>query len=164
MLRLSGNDFALRPISDEDTELLFRIYTSTRTQELLLVQALTEEQKEVFLQQQFRAQHTSYQNNYRGADFYVVEKNKNPIGRLYIHEQFEDGTVRIIDMTILPEWRNKGIGEKLLSDVIKLAQEMDKEVTLRVESLNPAVHLYKRLGFEIVKEVHGLYYLMKWSG
>ncbi len=164
MLKLSDNDLTLRPISYADNALLLHIYASTRVQDTELMQHLGTSHKEVFLQQQFNAQHVYYQNNYKGGNFYVIVKNANPVGRLYLHEQYGDGSVRIIDITILPEWRNKGIGEGLLRDVMKLAQQIGKPVTFHVEKLNRAIYLYKRLGFEIVSEVNSVYYLMKWAG
>jgi len=37
-----------------------------------------------------------------------------------------------------------------------------KPVTIHVESFNPALSLYRRLGFEHV-DTNGVYYLMRWT-
>ena len=47
---------SLRPIAPDDEELLFRVYASTRAEELAAV-AWTDEQKAAFLRMQFAAQH-----------------------------------------------------------------------------------------------------------
>jgi hypothetical protein len=45
----------LRRVDDQDVEFLFRVYASTRTEELAPV-PWTDEQKQAFLRQQFDAQ------------------------------------------------------------------------------------------------------------
>ena len=40
---------------------------------------------------------------------------------------------------------------------------MDKTVTIHVESSNPALQLYQRLGFQKIGEFNSFYYLMEWK-
>ncbi len=61
----------------------------------------------MFIEQQFFAQHEYYQKNYIGAKFYIIEKENTTIGRLYIDFFFENKGIRIIDITLLPDWRKK---------------------------------------------------------
>lgn len=55
-----------------------------------------------------------------------------------------------LGMGILPEYRGKGIGSKLLEKVIEKAQEFGLEkIELHVYTTNePAIALYKKFGFE----------------
>jgi ribosomal protein S18 acetylase RimI-like enzyme len=119
-------------------------------------------QKENFLRMQFKAQHTYYLHHYTDAFFSIILKNKNPIGRLYLHEQYEDNSIRIVDVTVLPEWRNKGTGRNVLLQLLDYAGEKKRVVTLHVEASNPAIHLYNRLGFKVI-HTNNLHYLMEWN-
>lgn len=56
-----------------------------------------------------------------------------------------------ISIAVVPEYRAKGIGTQLLERAIALAQEQFPAVSLSVSIDNPAVKLYRRMGFV---EVH----------
>ncbi|PXY44927.1 GNAT family N-acetyltransferase [Flavobacterium hydrophilum] len=153
----------LREIQNNDLPVLCKIYGSTRTEELDQGTNWNQEQKQFFIEQQFFAQHEYYQNNYTGAKFYIIEKENIVIGRLYIDFFFEKKGFRIIDITLLPEWRKKNIGSLILNEIIKKASEENMKVSIHVESFNPAMNLYKRLGFIKISETNGVYHLMEWS-
>lgn len=106
---------------------------------------------------------TYYQDNYKEAKFYIIEKENATIGRLYIDFFFEQKSIQIIDITLLPEWRKKNIGSSILNEIIKKADENNLNVSIHVETFNPAMELYKRLGFEKISETNGVYHLMEWS-
>jgi GNAT superfamily N-acetyltransferase len=156
-------DISLREIQESDLPVLCKIYGSTRTEELEKGTDWTEEQKQFFIEQQFFAQHEYYQKNYIGAKFYIIEKENVTIGRLYIDFFFEKKGFRIIDITLLPEWRKKDIGSSILNEIIKKASKSEMKVSIHVESFNPAMNLYKRLGFIKISETNGVYHLMEWS-
>lgn len=122
-----------------------------------------EEQKQAFLMQQFTAQHTWYGQQYKDAYFMVICREGEPIGRLYLAPEFSDGSVRIIDIALLPAYRNKGYGESILRDVMALAQTSGRSVTIHVESFNPARQLYQRLGFAIKDRKNEVYHLYEWK-
>ncbi len=159
-----NNDFIqLRLFSEKDLKFLENVYASTREQELKQVTDWTDEIKQAFLSQQFNAQHNYYLENYVGAKFLVIEKQKEPIGRLYIDENFGENEIRIMDITLLPAWRNSGIGNYILTEINKLAKKLSKKVTIHVESFNPAMKLYFRLGFKKISETNGVYHLLEWK-
>ena len=142
---------------------LFDIYSSTREKELQVVTHWPAELKKEFLTQQFNAQHTYYQNNYLGADFWLLIKDEQPIGRLYVDWNNAECTIRIIDIAILPNWQNEGIGSGIFKDLMVKATELDRPLSIHVESFNPAKRLYERLGFKMVSETNGVYHLMEWK-
>ncbi|MNQ39753.1 Acetyltransferase (GNAT) family protein [compost metagenome] len=156
-------DISLRDIQESDLPILCEIYGSTRTEELERGTNWNEEQKKFFIEQQFFAQHEYYQKNYKGAKFYIIEKENNVVGRLYIDFFFEKKGIRIIDITLLPNWRKKDIGSSILAAIIKKAALKNMNVSIHVESFNPAMNLYKRLGFTKISETNGVYHLMEWS-
>lgn len=153
----------LRDIQDSDLTVLCKIYGSTRTEELEKGTNWNDEQKNIFIEHQFLAQHEYYQKNYIGAKFYIIEKENVIIGRLYIDFFFEKKGIRIIDITLLPDWRDKNIGSSILKEILEKAAKENLKVTIHVESFNPAMNLYKKLGFTKISETNGIYHLMEWS-
>ena len=149
----------LRPVTPADDDFLFSIYASTRADEMALVDWNTE-QKESFLRMQFRAQSQFYIENYPGAEFQVVILKDQPIGRLYIHRRGDE--IRIMDIALLPDYRKLGIGSTLLQEILEQGKNLNLPVTVHVEQFNPAMRLYKRMGFR-PKEDKGVYLLMEWS-
>lgn len=158
---LSNQTITLRPISESDAELLFEIYASTREAELKLVDFWTNEQKELFLRQQFHAQHIYYQEHYSESFFGVILKDKKAIGRLYINFFEENNSMSIIDIALFPTYRGNGIGKSLLEDILAYAKKIEKRVEIYVEAMNPAKRLYDRLGFKTIEEGQ-IYLKMEW--
>jgi ribosomal protein S18 acetylase RimI-like enzyme len=149
----------LRPIAAADQLFLCRVYASTRQSEMALV-SWSEAEKEAFLRMQFEAQHSYYQDEFPKAAFQVIELEGRPIGRLYVDRRPDE--IRLIDITLLPEFRNAGIGSQLLHDLLGEAAAADKPLRIHVERFNPALQLYQRLGFRQIEE-RGVYYLMEWN-
>jgi ribosomal protein S18 acetylase RimI-like enzyme len=151
-------NITLRPIAQGDEELLYRIYASTREAELAMTD-WTDEQKTAFVQMQFAAQHSHYQEYYPNAAFMVILADEQPVGRLYV-DSWPD-QIRVVDITVLPEYRNAGLGTGLLKGLMSEATKAGKPLTIHVEQYNPALRLYERLGFTRIGE-RGVYYLMEW--
>src|SRR4051812_15662278 len=95
----------LRPATPEDEEFLLRVYASVRQEELAQV-PWSDAQKEGFLRGQFAAQQLHYQKHNPGAMHDIILLDDQAIGRLYVARR--DAEIRILDITILPEHRNKG--------------------------------------------------------
>jgi GNAT superfamily N-acetyltransferase len=149
----------LRTVTEGDNDFLLSVYASTRADEMARVDWNTE-QKEAFLRMQFNAQSQFYIENYPGAEFQVITLNDQPVGRLYIHRR--ENEIRIMDIALLPGYRNLGIGSALLQDILDQGKNLNLPVTIHVEQFNPALRLYQRMGFR-QKEDKGVYLLMEWS-
>ncbi len=162
-LELTDHTISLRTINKKDNKTLLRIYASTRLEELKLATNWSKELKQKFLEFQFNAQHTYYHEIYTGAHFWIIEKNGQAIGRLYLDENFENKTVRIIDITLLREWRGQGLGNQIIMDIIHFAGKLNRSVSIHVESFNPAMELYKKIGFELIDITNGVYHLLEWK-
>jgi ribosomal protein S18 acetylase RimI-like enzyme len=158
VLALQG--FALRPESEADVPFLRSLYILTRWEELAIVPNWTDEQKIAFLESQFVAQRQHYLAYFAKAAFDVIEDNGIPAGRLYLDRQ--DKTLLIIDIALLPDWRNRGIGTALIEAVFAEARLCGKEVSISVEKFNPAQRLYRRLGFREYAE-DNVYWFMYWQ-
>ena len=148
-----------RPIRDDDLETLYRIYASTRQDELAQVD-WQDEDKERFLRFQFDAQHKYYTEQFPDAELKMILLGGEEAGRLYLDRR--DDEIRLIDIALLPEHRGRGIGGALMRDLLAEAEAADKLVRIHVERFNPALRLYERLGFRRVED-QGVYYLMEWA-
>jgi ribosomal protein S18 acetylase RimI-like enzyme len=156
--RIAG-PIRLRPELPEDATFLFRLYASTRADEMKLV-PWNDAQKDEFLRMQFRAQSTHYHSFYPDASYEVILRAEEPVGRLYIHRS--DDAIRLIDIALLPEHRRAGIGGQLLNEILSQATAQRKRVQIHVERENPAMRLYTRLGFQKIED-KGVYYFMEWT-
>jgi len=147
-----------RPIRDDDLPFLRRLYASTRTEELAVLD-WSDEEKASFLAMQFEAQHRHYQEYFPAARFELLLLDGTPIGRLYVDRREEE--IRLVDISFLPEHRGKGMGTPLVRELLEEAEAGGRSVRIHVERFNPAQRLYERLGFRRVEEV-GVYFLMEW--
>jgi ribosomal protein S18 acetylase RimI-like enzyme len=151
------NELALRPVGDADRAFLAQLYASTRAEELAIL-PWTDEQKAQFLAQQFEAQDTHYRAHYDGATFDVIEVDGLSAGRLYVHRGPRE--IRIVDISLTPAFRGRGLGTSLLRELIAEADAGGRILSIHVEARNPARRLYERLGFRPVGEA-GVYLLME---
>jgi ribosomal protein S18 acetylase RimI-like enzyme len=56
-----------------------------------------------------------------------------------------------LSIALLPEYRNRGLGHKLLEKLIDHLDGAYPAISLSVSVDNPAVRLYERLGFEVIE-------------
>jgi ribosomal protein S18 acetylase RimI-like enzyme len=151
------NELALRPVGVADRAFLAQLYASTRAEELAIL-PWTDEQKAEFLAQQFEAQDTHYRAHYDGATFDVIEVDGLSAGRLFVHRG--PAEIRIVDISLTPAFRGRGLGTSLLRELIAEADAGGRILSIHVEVHNPARRLYERLGFRPVGEA-GVYLLME---
>jgi GNAT superfamily N-acetyltransferase len=147
-----------RPATSDDEPFLLGVYGSTRFEELALTN-WDQAQRDAFLRMQFTAQQAHYRQNYPEAEHLIILLNAEPIGRLYVSEI--EAEVRIVDVTVLPEHRNAGIGTPIIRRLMEEAATIGKPLRIYVESFNPSRHLFERLGFVKVDE-SGYSYLLEW--
>jgi ribosomal protein S18 acetylase RimI-like enzyme len=150
---------SLRPITPADEDFLARVYASSRADELAIT-GWTEQLKADFCRSQFEVQSAYYAANYPAASFQIIERDGWPVGRLYVDRGEKE--IRIVDITLLPEFRGTGIGGNLLRELQKQASAAAKSLTIHVERFNRALALYQRLGFEQIED-KGVYLLMEWK-
>ena len=142
----------LRPVGAGDEDFLYHVYASTRTDEMALVD-WSAEQKEAFLRMQFQAQTTHYRAYYPHAVYQIIQCEPSiPIGRLIV--DWSNDSMLIIDIALLPEYRNAGIGTTIIQQLMTDAAHTNLPIILRVEFFNPAIKLYSRLGFVKTREIN----------
>jgi GNAT superfamily N-acetyltransferase len=148
----------LRAVTAEDEAFLLEVYASTRALELSLV-PWSDEQRETFLRFQFDAQRSHYQTQYPEATHQIIFKDTERVGRIYVLREAEG--IRVLDITVLPQHRNAGIGTLLIRDLLTEAEQTGKRVSIWVEQFNPSQTLFHRLGFSKIQE-DGYNSLMQW--
>lgn len=80
----------------------------------------------------------------------IVERAGQSIGLLKV---LRDGlTWELLQIQLLPPFQGRGIGTMLIQSVIDEASAAKASLKLTVLKVNPAQHLYRRLGFMIVAE------------
>jgi ribosomal protein S18 acetylase RimI-like enzyme len=90
----------------------------------------------------------------------VATTRKEPLGAVWLRRftkdnkgyGYLDDETPELSIALLPAYRNKGIGTRLLIALFDIAQNRYKAISLSVSADNPAARLYERLGFEIVRK------------
>lgn len=147
-------DLELRERKPEDESFLLEVYASTRLEELEGF-GWDHNQKQAFIRMQFLARERCYPR----VDDQIILLNGRPVGRIMIDRS--ETAILLRDIALLTEYRNTGIGARLLQDLIKEATSAKKPIELHVVALSPAVRFYERLGFRQTRD-DGAYLEMKW--
>lgn len=115
-------------------------------------------QRQVFLEMQFNAQQTHYQHHFPQREHQIILMEEHPIGMLDIVRTSKE--IRILDIILLPENRNSGIGTVLMNSLLEESDRSAKPVRMYVEKFNPVLNLYRRLGFRVIDDT-GVHYHME---
>ena len=152
-------DLALCPAAAADAAFLDRVYLCVRLDELAVTD-WDDARKHDFLLSQAALQRAHYERHYPGAEFLVIRRGDQAIGRLFLYRH--TGEIRLMDIGLLPEWRGRGIGTRLVASLLRIAGAESCDVTLHVEPDNPARRLYDRFGFRLIED-RGVYLFYGWS-
>lgn len=142
---------SLRPAAADDEEFLRRLFASTRAAEFA---SLPEPQREMLVAMQFNLQRQQYEAGYPHAEHNIVVLDDHVVGRLLIDDAERE--ITLVDIALLSEYRNLGIGTYLIDQLLARAAKTNKAVRLHVFKTNPARGLYERLGFSRIGE-DGMY-------
>ncbi|HEX6043470.1 MAG TPA: GNAT family N-acetyltransferase [Pyrinomonadaceae bacterium] len=150
---------SLRPVTAEDKEFLISVYAGTRAQELAQVQ-WEEGQKEAFVRWQFEMQHQEYQKRFPDARYSVILVDGVPAGRIWVGS--DDKQIRLLDIAVMEQFQNRGVGTILLRQLMDEATQANKVLRHMVFVLNDNAHrFYERLGFTTIEDLGG-YKHMEW--
>ncbi|HUA68934.1 MAG TPA: hypothetical protein VMA13_10360, partial [Candidatus Saccharimonadales bacterium] len=100
-------DIALRPEHAGDEDFLFAVYASTRQEELDLT-SWDSSTRTAFLDMQFKAMRRGYRAMFPTADFSIVLRGPERIGRMVVLQLARE--IRVVDLALLPEFRNQKAG------------------------------------------------------
>jgi ribosomal protein S18 acetylase RimI-like enzyme len=156
---IPGEGITLRAVTEADRDFVLSAYASTRAAEMAMV-PWTAEQKDAFVKAQFAAQAHHYAAEYPGASHEIICRDGVATGRLYLDRGAEK--FHILDVTVLPEFRNAGIGSFVLRRILEEAGRSGLPVSIYVESFNPSFNLFRKLGFQLSSN-DGFQCLLRWS-
>ena len=144
-------DLSLRPATDADEALLLHVYTSAREEAPDLVRRHPDSRRQI-IEHEFHGRQSCYPLDFPGVEFFIVQRNGQAVGRLYLQDTAE--CLFVVDLILLPEWRGKGYGSALLKSIGAEAAGTGRPVRLHVEKQNAqARRLYDRLGFRQIKDI-----------
>ena len=147
-------DLSSRAATEADDSFLKELFASTRTQEMAFFGA-DEDQKRAFVSLQFSILPRSYPK----ADHRIILAGNVPIGRTIINRGSDE--LRLVDIALLPDFRNCGIGAMLLQQLLDEGREKQLPVRLQVFKYGDAVRFYERLGFQLIED-DGSHLKMEW--
>ncbi|HEX9160079.1 MAG TPA: GNAT family N-acetyltransferase [Thermoanaerobaculia bacterium] len=135
----------LRAADEPDEPFLFELYVSTRAEEMAAWN-WPPAQRDAFLRMQFTARRSSYRTQHPGAEHSIVLENGKPVGQLLV--SFSDPEVCLVDVSVSAEARGRGIGTKLIADLMVRCAALRRTLKLSVATSNAAARrLYERMGF-----------------
>jgi GNAT superfamily N-acetyltransferase len=150
---------SLRAAAAGDEEFLFSLYASSRDDDLRELQ-WDDDRISEFLRMQYEAQQRFIKSEYQVADDQVVLMNGAGIGRILVERR--DHEIRGVDIALLPEFRNQGIGSWLIAQLQSEASRAHKPLRIQVIRFSRAISLLERLGFARTSET-GTHYQMEWT-
>jgi ribosomal protein S18 acetylase RimI-like enzyme len=152
---------SLRPALTADEPFLYVLYASTRAAELA-AWGWDEAQQKLFLDLQFRGQQQHYAA-YPNTTHWIIEEQSDatarPIGRLLIARLSDE--IRLVDIALLPDFRNRGLGAELVQSLQAEAGHDAKAIRLHVAADSPARNFYTKLGFQLIED-RGSHWFMEW--
>ena len=147
----------LREATAADEPFLLEVYASTRMEELEPF-GWDDNQKRAFIQMQFQARERTYPR----CDSRIILLHGRPVGRMLVDR--DETRILLRDIALLSEYRNAGIGSRLIQDLMDEATAAGKPIELHVVAMSPAVRLYERLGFRRSDTgSDGAYLAMRWD-
>lgn len=140
---------SIRRIEPNEEDFLAEVYAGTRREEIA-AWGWSELQQQAFLRMQFAAQLCWYQAAYPDAESMLILLDAIRIGRILL--QRGAARIHLIDVALLPNYRNAGFGTSILTDLIAESQVTNVPLTLQVLKTNRAVRWYERLGFSKIED------------
>ena len=96
------------------------------------------------------------------AKLRVIRSNGKDIGVLQTETTTQD--LILENIQLLPDYQRRGLGSKIMRDVLAEADAAQLPVTLTVLRTNPARALYERLGFFVTHQDDVRYYMRRLPG
>jgi ribosomal protein S18 acetylase RimI-like enzyme len=154
----TNSEIKLEPAKPCHEDFLYQVFASTRNSEMAIT-GWSAEQQRSFLSMQYEAQRSSYLTQVPEAEYSIIRCDDEAAGRLIVDRTAEE--IHIVDIALLPEFRNRGVGSVLMGRLLREASLDGKQVRLYVERFNPALHWYERLGFGALS-AGPIYFEMVW--
>ena len=140
--------YQLRPYTNADFDFVYRVKTEA-------FKGYVEKFWGVWAEDKQRGFFANFIEKFQNS-LLIIEHNETPIG-IYHGELIDQDTYEIGNIIIVPAYQRQGIGKDILQNIIKA--HPNKKMRLRVFKGNPAIALYKRLGFAVADESQTHYFM-----
>ncbi len=135
-------NYTTRPATDADIEWLDPFYEALMKPYV----ELTHKWDKTKFRKSFSPEHTG-----------IIQSDGQDIGMLKVERK--NKYIFLGDIQIKKEFQRKGIGSRLISELIQQSKSEGLPIRLRVLKGNPAIRLYQRLGFAVARELDNCYQL-----
>lgn len=137
---------AFRAVTPVDESFLFKVYADSRQEELAGF-SMADNWKQVFLQQQFRAQMSDWNLRFPAARREIILIDREPAGRLYVRHDAEARRLHVVEIALLTQFRGRGFGTRIFHRLFAEAEACAWQVSLQVDPASRAFRFYCSLGF-----------------
>ena len=158
-MAINFQSIGLRPALPDDDPFLFEVYASSRGDDLVTM-GWEPEPIRAFLETQYSAHKVFTKNDYPHTDDSIIMLGDERIGRIVVLRS--DREIRLVDIALLPQYRNAGLGTHLVRELMTEAAKLGLPFRLQLIRSNPAVALFEQLGLVRTGET-GSHYQMEWK-
>ena len=138
---------AFRPAADQDFEYCWRLYFNEM--EWII--------RELHLDR--TSQEVSFQQQWNAAQVQIITLDGADIG--WLQTFIEDDALFLAQLYLDRPFQRRGIGTDVMKRLIGEAERCNQVMRLNVVKINPAVRLYERLGFQIIREDDRKFYMKR---
>lgn len=137
----------MRVATEQDDAFLFALFKAARSADFAHA-PLGPAQFDLLMSIQYAGQKQTYGAQYpRGNE--IVLLDGEPVGRIWLFRGLAEH--RLVDISLMPEFQNRGIGAALVSEAIAAARTAGVPLRCCVAATNPgSLRFHQRLGFRIV--------------
>ena len=147
------SDFAMtrsittRTATEHDDAFLFALFKAVRSGEFAHA-ALEPAQLDLLIGIQYAGQKQSYGTQYPGGNS-IVLLDGEPVGRIWLFRGPAEH--HLVDVALMPEFQNRGIGSILIAEAIAAARSAGVRLCCSIALTNGAsLRFHQRLGFQVV--------------
>jgi ribosomal protein S18 acetylase RimI-like enzyme len=134
-----------RPATPDDSEYLYNLKKKTLREYIMETWGWDEE-----------VQRNFHKKSFEPEKYQIIQEEGKDIGCISIEEKSNKYLLNIIE--IASDYQNKGIGGKLIRDLIDRGKQEKKTIELQVLKVNHrALNLYKSLGFTLKEKTQTHY-------
>lgn len=145
-------DYSIRELKQSEVEVLDTFLYEA----IFIPEGVNTPPKEIIKQPELQVYIADFGKR-KGDICYVAEIDENIVGAVWVRIMNDYGHVDdktpSLAISLFKDYRNYGIGTRLMKQMLKtLRTQGYNQVSLSVQKINYAVHMYKKVGFEVVDE------------
>jgi ribosomal protein S18 acetylase RimI-like enzyme len=155
---MSDYQYVLEEVKYIYTDFLYDVYASTREAEMAKT-GWDNMSIDQYLHLQFKLQNTQFHHNYPKASYNIISWDGNHVGRLFVNRAKDE--IRIIDFSLLTKYRNKGLGTRIMRNLVAESEKDGKPLRLSVERSCAAIRLFEREGFTATEDLGAFRFMQR---